>query len=76
VRKMFEGLFSTYAQIWHGDFELAVDESTQTVCARFNVFLKDPSGNETRLSNCNFWYVRDGKFERVYVFMSGENVLK
>ncbi|RGP53647.1 nuclear transport factor 2 family protein [Pseudomonas abyssi] len=76
VRKMFEGLFSTYDEIWHGDFEMAADDATQTVCARFNVYLKDPAGNETRLSNCNFWYVRDGKFERVFVFMSGDNVLK
>lgn len=76
VRTMFEGLFSAYEEIWHGDFEVAVDEEAQTVCSRFGVYLKDPAGNETRLSNCNFWYVRDGKFERVFVFMSGDNVLK
>lgn len=76
VRKMFENLFSGYEEIWHGDFEVAADESAQTVCARFNVYLKDPQGNEVRLRNCNFWYVEDGKFRRVFVFMSGENVLR
>lgn len=76
VRKMFENLFSGYEEIWHGDFEAAADEVTQTVCSRFNVYLKDHEGNETRLRNCNFWYVEDGKFRRVFVFMSGENVLR
>lgn len=76
VRQMFENLFSGYEEIWHGDFEVASDEETQTVCARFNVYLKDAKGNEVRLRNCNFWYVEDGKFRRVFVFMSGENVLR
>jgi len=76
VRKMFDNLFNNFEEIWHGDFELAADVEAQTVCARFNVYLKDAQGNETRLRNCNFWYVEDGKFRRVFVFMSGENVLR
>lgn len=76
VQKMFENLFANFDEIWHGDFELAADERAQTVCARFNVYLKDPQGNETRLRNCNFWYVEEGRFKRVFVFMSGENVLR
>ncbi|MBL0952579.1 MAG: nuclear transport factor 2 family protein, partial [Pseudomonas sp.] len=76
VRKMFDNLFANFEEIWHGDFELAVDVDTQTICSRFNVYLKDAQGNETRLRNCNFWYVEDGKFRRVFVFMSGENVLR
>ncbi|UTW08929.1 nuclear transport factor 2 family protein [Pseudomonas benzenivorans] len=76
VRKMFDNLFSNFEEIWHGDFELAIDVETQTICSRFNVYLKDAQGNETRLRNCNFWYVKDGKFSRVFVFMSGENVLR
>ncbi|WP_300728284.1 nuclear transport factor 2 family protein [Pseudomonas sp.] len=76
VRKMFDNLFNNFEYIWHGDFELAIDVEKQTICSRFNVLLKDPQGNETRLRNCNFWYVEDGKFRRVFVFMSGENVLR
>jgi len=76
VRRMFENLFNGYAEIWHGDFEVAADEHTQTVCARFNVRLKDFHGAETHLHNCNFWYVENGRFRRVFVFMSGENVLR
>ena len=76
VRKMFDNLFNNFDEIWHGDFDVAADVETQTICARFNVYLKDPQGNETHLRNCNFWYVEDGKFRRVFVFMSGENVLR
>lgn len=76
VRQMFDNLFNNFEEIWHGDFEVAADVETQTVCSRFNVYLKDPQGAETRLRNCNFWYVEDGKFRRVFVFMSGENVLR
>lgn len=76
IRKMFETLFSSYEHIWHGDFDVTADEVNQTVSARFNVLLRDAAGQETRLSNCNFWYVEGGKFSRYYVFMSGTNVLR
>lgn len=76
IRRMFENLFAGFEEIWHGDFEVTADAENQTVSARFNVRLKDAQGRETRLSNCNFWYVEDGKFRRYYVFMSGENVLR
>jgi len=76
VRRMFENLFNGYVHIWHGDFEVAADVDTQTVCARFNVRLQDHQGTQTHLNNCNFWYVENGRFRRVFVFMSGENVLR
>ena len=40
---------------------------------RLEVSLKD--GSVTRLSNTNFWRIRDGKFQEVTVYMSGENPL-
>jgi len=76
VRRMFENLFNGYAHIWHGDFEVAADVDAQSVCARFNVRLQDHQGAQTHLNNCNFWYVENGRFRRVFVFMSGENVLR
>lgn len=75
IRRMFENLFSSYEKIWHGDFEITADEENQTIAARFNVRLEDANGQVTKLTNCNFWYVEDGRFRRYYVFMSGENVL-
>ncbi|MEO1901208.1 MAG: nuclear transport factor 2 family protein [Alcanivorax sp.] len=76
IRAMFENLFSGFEEVWHGDFECTADEESQSVSARFNVYLKTADGTEVRLSNCNFWYVEDGKFSRVFVFMSGDNVLR
>jgi hypothetical protein len=32
-------------------------------------------GSVTQLFNTNFWRIRDGKFQEVYVYFSGENVL-
>lgn len=76
IRKMFQNLFDSYVDIWHGDFECTVDEKEQSIAARFNVYLKTEDGGEIKLTNCNFWYVENGKFSRVFVFMSGPNVLK
>lgn len=76
IRAMFQTLFDSYVDIWHGDFECTVDEDTQSIAARFNVYLKTEDGTEIKLTNCNFWYVEEGKFSRVFVFMSGPNVLK
>ena len=76
IRQMFQTLFDSYVAIWHGDFECTADEATQSIAARFNVYLKTEDGSEIKLTNCNFWYVEDGKFSRVFVFMSGPNVLK
>jgi len=76
IRAMFQTLFDSYVDIWHGDFECTADEDTQSIAARFNVYLKTEDGTEIKLTNCNFWYVEEGKFSRVFVFMSGPNVLK
>ena len=76
IRTMFQTLFDSYVDVWHGDFECTADEQTQSVSARFNVYLKTEDGTEIKLTNCNFWYVEEGKFSRVFVFMSGPNVLK
>lgn len=76
VRKMFETLFESYESIWHGDFEHTVDEENERISSRFTVHLIDHDGGKVELRNCNFWYFDNGKFQRVFVFMSGENVLR
>lgn len=77
IRQMFENLFETYSQkIVHRDFKHVVDVDNNRCAAQFEVELTDGEGAETYLSNCNFFYLdENGKFERVFVYMSGENVL-
>ncbi len=76
IKGMFERLFDHYVVIVHKDFWHVVDEGHQCCASRFNVELEDKNGKRTSLSNCNFFYLENGKFKRVYVYMSGENVLK
>jgi hypothetical protein len=76
IRKMFENLFENYNIIVHKDFTHVVDVENNACSAQFNVELTDPAGKLTRLSNCNFFYLDDAdKFKRVFVYMSGPNVL-
>jgi ketosteroid isomerase-like protein len=72
IRKMFEGLFERYSRIVHRDFRHVVDIEDGCCASQFeveNVSARD--GTETRLSNCNFFYLEGDRFKRVYVYMSG-----
>ncbi len=77
VEKMFVGLFSAHSRLWHGNFVHTVDVPGQAICSQFSVEVtpKD-TGQELRLENCNRFYLQDGKFKRVFVYMSGDNLLK
>jgi ketosteroid isomerase-like protein len=75
IREMFETFFSSYESIVHKDFECTVDEKNGRIAASFNAVLIDADGNETVLRNTNFWRIRGDKFQEVYVYMSGANVL-
>lgn len=75
IRKMFEDLFQ-YKTILHTDFENIVDVESESISSRFRVELDPVSGPHVHLMNVNHWYIRNGKFQRVYVWMSGENVLQ
>lgn len=75
IRRMFEGFFGAYETIIHRDFTCTVDEANGRITASFVAELTDADGNVTLLNNTNFWRMRDGKFQEVYVYMSGENVL-
>lgn len=75
IRKMFETFFSSFETIVHKDFECTVDEKNGRISAVFNVELTDADGNVSHLQNTNFWRVRGNKFQEVYVYMSGANVL-
>jgi len=77
IRAMFEGLFDAHSRIWHGNFVHTVDTEGEAICSQFSVEVT-PKGedNELRYENCNRFYLKDGKFTRVFVYMSGENLLK
>ncbi|WP_321326163.1 nuclear transport factor 2 family protein [uncultured Parasphingorhabdus sp.] len=75
IGRMFEDFFSAYETIIHRDFNCTVDEANGRIAASFVAELTDADGNVTLLNNTNFWRVRDGKFQEVYVYMSGANVL-
>ncbi|AMO73093.1 nuclear transport factor 2 family protein [Sphingorhabdus sp. M41] len=75
IRRMFEDFFDSYKIIVHRDFTCTVDEANGRITASFVAELTDADGGVTLLNNTNFWRVRDGKFQEVYVYMSGANVL-
>ncbi len=75
IRRMFEDFFGAYETIVHRDFNCTVDDANGRIAASFVAELTDADGNITLLNNTNFWRMRDGKFQEVYVYMSGENVL-
>jgi len=77
IREMFEGLFDAHSRIWHGNFVHTADTENEAICSQFSVEVT-PKGadEELRYENSNRFYLKDGKFTRVYVYMSGENLLK
>lgn len=75
IRRMFEEFFASFESIVHRDFTCTVDEANGRIAASFEAVLTGADGTITRLRNTNFWRVRNGKFQEVYVYMSGANVL-
>lgn len=75
IRRMFEDFFGGFETIVHKDFTWTVDEAHGRIAASFEPVLTGHDGSVTRLNNTNFWRVRDGRFQEVYVYMSGANVL-
>ncbi len=77
IRKMFEGLFAAHDRIWHGNFVHTADTDSEAICSQFSVEVTPKGQSELlRYENCNRFYLKDGKFSRVFVYMSGENLLK
>jgi ketosteroid isomerase-like protein len=75
LRRMFIDFFDAWQTIVHKDFICTVDEKNGRITASFEAALTGHDGSVTRLFNTNFWRVRDGKFQEVYVYMSGANPL-
>ena len=75
LRRMFEDFFGAWQTIVHRDFTCTVDEANGRIVASFEAVLTGHDGTVTRLNNTNFWRVREGRFQEIYVYMSGENPL-
>ncbi|MEH6634450.1 MAG: nuclear transport factor 2 family protein [Halioglobus sp.] len=77
IRTMFEGLFDAHKRIWHGNFVHTADVASEAICSQFSVEVTpNDADSELRYENCNRFYLKEGKFSRVFVYMSGENLLK
>ncbi len=77
IRAMFEGLFANNDRIWHGNFVHTVDPESNAVCSQFTVEIEPKDiGAEVVYQNCNRFYLEGDRFQTVYVYMSGENLLK
>ncbi|MBC6428167.1 MAG: nuclear transport factor 2 family protein [Cellvibrionales bacterium] len=75
IGRMFRDFFATYDSIRHHDFVCTVDAKHGRITARFLAELVDTNGQKTQFENTNFWRVRNGKFEEVYVYMNNSNPL-
>ena len=75
IRRMLQDFTGAYATIIHKDFTCTVDEKNGRITASFEAVLTSDDGTVTTLHNTNFWRVREGKFQEVYVYFSGANVL-
>jgi uncharacterized protein (TIGR02246 family) len=77
IRSMFVRLFADFSSIWHGNFVHVADPRENAVCSQFTVLIT-PNGAAAplRYENCNRFYMKDRLFHRVFVYMSGDNLLK
>jgi len=77
IKEMFVSLFAAHSRIWHGNFVHTVDTLEQAICSQFSVEVIPKEDTElVRYENCSRFYLEDGKFKSVFVYMSGENLLK
>ena len=74
IRGMFERLHARYRRVWHGDFDHVV-QPPDRIASRFRVENTLADGSLRVKHNCNFFRVREGRFDEVFVYMSGDNSL-
>ncbi|MEH6515161.1 MAG: nuclear transport factor 2 family protein [Halioglobus sp.] len=77
IKTMFEGFLGAHSRVWHGNFVHTCDTKEASVCSQFSVEVTPQGESEPlRYENCNRFYIKDGKFSSVFIYMSGENLLK
>ena len=75
IKDMFTDFMGAFDVIVHRDFTITADENNGRITASFVAELTDADGNKTTLENTNFWRIREDRFQEVYIYMSGDNVL-
>ena len=75
IKDMFTEFMEAFDVIVHRDFTITADENNGRITASFVAELTEADGNKTTLENTNFWRIREDRFQEVYIYMSGDNVL-
>ncbi|HUT49374.1 MAG TPA: nuclear transport factor 2 family protein [Alphaproteobacteria bacterium] len=75
IESMMRRLWANHAAVRHLDFVYVPAPGHDSIAVRFTVINTRHDGGQTRKSNCNFFEIRDGRFDRVAVYMAGENTL-
>jgi ketosteroid isomerase-like protein len=70
IRDLFERVYETYPEMWHGNFEWVVDEAEQRLAASFDVRLVDHGGAELSMRNGKFFAVEDGRLAELNLYLS------
>ena len=73
---MMQQLWSRHKAVLHDNFHYVCDPENGTIAARFRVTNTLQDGTLVHKSNCNFFTIKNGKFDTVAVYMAGENTLE
>tara|TARA_B100001559_G_C16041972_1_gene412893 strand:- start:91 stop:483 length:393 start_codon:yes stop_codon:yes gene_type:complete len=76
IKRMFTDFLPAFDLIWHGDFKPIIDVENQSIAVQFNALRLRHDGGEERATNINLFFIEEGKFSEVYIYMSDENPLR
>ena len=75
IEGMFEQLWANHAAVKHQDFTHVPSPECGRIASQFQVINTHHDGRLTHKSNCNFFDVEGGCFNRIAVYMAGDNTL-
>lgn len=75
IAAMFHRLWANHRAVRHYEFRYVADPPGGRIAAQFTVENTEQDGSLTHKSNCNVFDIRDGRFSRIAVYMTGANTL-
>ena len=75
IRRMFTDFFVLTQTIFHGDYSHVIDVEDQRIASQFVARNTYEDGRTVEMRNCNFFELKDSRFARVVIYMSGANPL-